>query len=115
MKKNKTGLLTMCLKAGRMTLGMDLAKDMCRNGEAFGVFVASDLSEKSLKEIKYYCSRYETPLYSVGMTMDELGTALGKRSGIIAVSDKGFAKSCAEGLDRIETDRMEDQINGSNN
>lgn len=109
--KNKTGLLTMCLKAGRLTLGMDQAKDNCRNGGAFAVFVSSDLSEKSLKEIKYYCGRYNVPLYALEMTMDGIGTALGKRSGIISVNDKGFAKSCAEGLERIETaqtDRMEE-------
>lgn len=111
MKKNKTGLLTMCLKAGRLTLGMDVAKDGCRSGAAVSVFTASDLSEKSLKEMKYYCGRYGVPLYDLGMTMDEIGTALGKRSGIIAMTDKGFAKSCAEGLTKLptaDTDRMEE-------
>ena len=111
MKKNKTGLLTMCLKAGRLTLGMDIAKDGCRSGTVCGVFTACDLSEKILKEMKYYCGRYNVPLYDIGMTMDEIGTALGKRSGIIAVTDRGFAKSCAEGLTKLptaDTDRMEE-------
>ncbi len=100
--KDKTGLLTMCMKAGRMVLGMDMAKDACRNGTAFAVFTASDLSEKSLKEIRFHCSRSGTPLYMIRMNMNELGTALGKRSGIIAVTDKGFAAGLAKGLEPDE-------------
>lgn len=102
--KNKTGLLTICAKAGKLALGMDMAKDGCRNGNAFAVFAASDLSAKSLKELRYYCGRYSVALYALGMTMDEVGDALRKRSGIITVSDKGFAQSLAKGLDSIETE-----------
>ncbi len=104
--KNKIGLLTMCKKAGRLVTGMDMAKDACRNGTAFAVFTASDLSEKSLKEIKFHCGRDGVPIYAAGMTMDEIGTALGKRSGIIAVTDKGFAKGLAKGLTPAETTEM---------
>ena len=101
--KNKTGLLTMCKKAGRLVSGMDMAKDACRNGTAFAVFAASDLSEKSLKEIKFHCDQGGVPLYPAGMTMDEIGTVLGKRSGIIAVTDKGFAKGLTKGLTPTDT------------
>lgn len=101
--KNKTGLLTICAKAGKLTVGMDMAKDSCRNGNAYAVFTASDLSEKSLKEVKYYCGRYSVKLYALGMTMDEVGDALRKRSGIITVLEKGFAQSLAKGLEPIET------------
>lgn len=96
--KDKKGLLTMCMKAGRAVLGMDMAKDACNNGAAFAVFAASDLSGKSLKEIAFVCGRNGVPLYEVGMTMDDIGTALGKRSGIITVTDKGFAQGLAKGL-----------------
>ena len=104
MAKNKTGLLTICAKAGKLALGMDMAKDGCRSGNAFAVFAASDLSEKSLKELRYYCGRYSVKLYALGMTMDEIGDALRKRSGIVTVSDKGFAQSLAKELEPIETD-----------
>ena len=100
---NKTGLLTICAKAGKLAIGMDMAKDSCKNGNARAVFTASDLSEKSLKEMKYYCGRYGVKLYALGITMDEVGDALRKRSGIITVLDKGFAQSLAKGLDMIDT------------
>lgn len=100
--KDKRGLLTMCMKSGRMVLGMDMMKDACKNGTAFAVFTACDLSEKSLKEVRFHCGQSRVKLYPLGLTMDELGTALGKRSGIIAVTDKGFAQSLAKGLEPDE-------------
>ena len=100
--KDKRGLLTMCMKAERMVLGMDMMKDACGSGNAFGVFTADDLSEKSLKEVRFHCGRGGVKLWALGMTMDEIGTALGKRSGIIAVTDKGFAEGLAKGLAEIE-------------
>ena len=97
--KDKRGLLTMCMKAGRLMLGMDMAKDCCRNGSAAAVFTASDLSDKSLKEVRFFCRQCGVELYAIGLTMEEIGTSLGKRSGIITVTDKGFAGGLAKGLE----------------
>ena len=44
---NKLGLITMCAKAGRLSLGMDMAKDACRSGalkEAWGCGTAAVVS-----------------------------------------------------------------------
>ncbi|MBR1765105.1 MAG: 50S ribosomal protein L7 [Ruminococcus sp.] len=103
MKMNsKLGLITMCAKAGRLSLGMDMAKDACRSGSAKGLFVSTDLSEKSLKEMKYYSARYGVKLWSLGVGMDEIQSGLGRRTGIIAINDAGFAASCAKGLTQID-------------
>lgn len=99
--KSKIGLITMCAKAGRLAMGMDMMKDSCKNGSAKGIFVASDISDKSLKEARYCSSRYDVGLWALDMTMDELMKGLGKRVGVLAVCDSGFAKSCAKGLEKI--------------
>lgn len=104
MSSNKMGLLTMCRKAGKLKLGMDMVKASCKSGEAFGVFVAVDLSAKSLKEVKFICSNGRVPLYSIDITMDEIYTGLGKRVGVMAMTDSGFCKSCAKDLERIDID-----------
>ncbi len=104
---NKMGLVTMCRKAGKLNLGMDMAKDACKNGTACGVFIAEDISQKSLKEIKYVCGRYGVKLYSLGISMDDIWLDLGKRVGIMAICDSGFAKSCAKGLKEVETEYEE--------
>ena len=105
--KNKNGIISMCRKAGRLVMGMDMVKDACALGNAKAVFAASDLSVKSLKEVRYTCARYDTKLYALGMTMDEVADGLGKRTGVIAMTDSGFAKSCAKGLEEIVIDKDE--------
>lgn len=104
---NKMGLLTMCRKAGKLRLGMDMTKTSCKNGEAAAVFVASDFSAKSLKEVKFVCSRENVPLYSLGITMEEIWYDLGKKVGVMTITDGGFASSCAKGLEQIEIDENE--------
>lgn len=104
MSSNKMGLITMCRKAGKLQMGMDMVKDSCKNKTAKGVFVASDFSPKSLKEIKFACFSNDVPLYSLGLTMDEIWSQLGKKVGVLSISDKGFYKSCAKDLEQIEID-----------
>lgn len=100
----------MCRKAGKLVMGMDMVKDACALGNAAAVFTASDLSAKSLKEVRYTCARYEVRLYALGMTMDEVALSIGKRTGVLAMTDAGFAKSCAKGLEEIVVDRDEFDI-----
>ncbi|MBR1738836.1 MAG: ribosomal L7Ae/L30e/S12e/Gadd45 family protein [Ruminococcus sp.] len=108
MKMNsKTGIISICRKAGRMVMGMDMVKDACYSGKAAAVFIAEDFSDKSKKEARYVCGRYGVKLYELGMTMDEIGGCAGKRSGIIAVTDQGFAKSMAKGLEEVITETTE--------
>lgn len=99
--KSKMGLITMCRKAGKLHIGMDTVKEACRNGSASGVFIANDISPKSLKEIKFICSRYGVELYELGISMDDIWTELGKRAGVMAVTDRGFSKACAKGLEPV--------------
>lgn len=100
-KKNKDGILSMCRKAGKLVMGMDMVKDSLNNGEAKAVFVCSDISEKSLKEVKFFCEKTNKKLFSLDYTMDEMGFCIGKRAGVIAVTDSGFAKSISKGLEQI--------------
>lgn len=98
------GLLTMCRRAGRLCLGMDMTKDACNSKEARVVLVASDISEKTLKEVKYVCMKNDVILLALDEDMDGVGYRLGKRAGVMAVCDKGFAKKAAELLREIAND-----------
>ena len=104
MNNNKTGMITICKKAGKLAVGMDMVKKVCREGAAAAVFITTDISEKSFKEVRYICARNSVKLYRLEMTMDDMWYGLGKRAGIIAMTDHGFAKSCATGLEQIEDD-----------
>ena len=108
---SKIGIISMCRKAGKLVMGMDVVKEACANGSAKAVFATSDFSPKSLKEIKFACYRYNVKLYALGMTMDEISAGLGKRTGAMAMTDVGFAKSCMKGLEQIEIN--EDEFYGN--
>ena len=97
----------MCRRAGKLVLGMDEVKNACRSKKAMGVIVAKDLSERSLGEIAYTCATEGVKLYRTDCTMDDIGYALGKVYGIIAVTDAGFMKSMAKKLIEIELDYSE--------
>ncbi len=109
-KTDKSGLISICRKAGKLKTGMDIVKSACDNGEAKAVFAACDLSPKSLKELRFAAARNDVPVYQLSMTMDQIAVAMGKRTGILAVTDGGFAKSMAKGTENISAD-IEDFYN----
>ena len=45
-KEKLFGLLTICRKAGRMTMGFDSVKESILTDKAKAVFLASDISER---------------------------------------------------------------------
>lgn len=95
-------LLGIARKAGRIQLGMDPVKEAMASGICSLVCIANDLSGKSKKEILFVCSKYSVEVYDVGTDMDEIKRALGKRSGIIAVCDEGFAKKIRTTQNRVQ-------------
>lgn len=101
---DRSGLLSICRKAGKLKMGMDIVKGGCESGEVKAVFVTSDISEKSLKEIRYCCAVNEVKVFRLEMTMDMTASALGRRSGILGVCDSGFAKALAKSAERISAD-----------
>lgn len=81
---------------GRLQYRQSL-RSVCGNG----------FSPKSLKEIKFNCYKNGIKLYSLGMTMDDIHFGLGKRTGVVAICEGGFAKACAKGLEEIPIDENE--------
>lgn len=101
---DRSGLLSICRKAGKLKCGMDIVKSSCENGEANAVFVTTDLSDKSLKEIRFNCAKNSVKVYRLNMDMQQVANAIGKKTGIMAALDGGFAKSLAKGAEEISTD-----------
>ncbi len=98
--KKLLGLLGLARRAGKLDLGADAAEQAVRRRSAKLLLLAGDLSPRTAEKMKAQaegagvrCRRAETD-------MDALEAALGKRTGIIAVNDAGFAKAllalCAE-------------------
>lgn len=103
MSSGVIGSLTICRKAGKLKLGLEKVRDACADRSAKAVLAAADISEKSLKEIKFFCGKYNVPLYRLEISKDDTGKALGKAAGVLAVCDDGFAGSISRSLERINT------------
>ncbi len=79
-------------RAGRLSLGNDAAIEAMRKGHTKLLLLASDLSPRTAGGVRFAAEEEEVTLVEAKATMDEISMALGKRTGVIAVNDAGFAK-----------------------
>lgn len=84
--------LGICKRAGRLCFGFETVKTALQKGQAEIVFSAADLSKKTQKELSFLCSQLEVELFETAYDMQTLGSSIGKKTGIIAVTDEGLAK-----------------------
>ena len=92
MSQNKLlSLLGIARRAGRLSLGNDPALEAMRNGQTCVILVANDLSKRTLKGVCFAAEEAHIDVLTMNETMDEIGAALGKRTGVIAVNAAGFA------------------------
>lgn len=93
MKLSSLGLMR---KVGCLVLGFDAVVREIKNpaSKIQGILVASDLSDKTKKELEFVRDRYRRELEIAGLEADmsEIEGVIGKRTGIIAVMDLGFWK-----------------------
>ncbi|NMA79571.1 MAG: 50S ribosomal protein L7 [Clostridiales bacterium] len=86
------GLIGICKKANKLIQGFDVVVESAQNGEVSGIYLAKDISPKTQKEILFACADTNIPIVSLDITMDELGRVLGRRVGVIGITDSGLAK-----------------------
>lgn len=89
-------LLGFASKSGNLSFGMDSAVESLKKGKSKLIIVASDISEKSRKEIKYFSDKYGAETCDV-CDMETLSHAVGHKGGIISVNDDNFAKAIKGG------------------
>jgi ribosomal protein L30E len=90
--KLNVNLLTICIKAGKVSFGFDAVKEAALAGRAALIVTSSDASAKTVKEIKYYASKATVPVVSGQHTADDMIAVFGRRIAVLSVNDAGFAK-----------------------
>lgn len=68
----------------------------CRKGQARLVLLAEDLSQHTAGGVRFAAEEAGVDVLTAACTMDEISMALGKRTGVVAVNDAGFAKKLHE-------------------
>lgn len=84
--------LSLCKKAGKLVLGMDPVVSALKEKKLMAVFISNDLSKNSKKEIEFFCNKYQTETVSLPLNMNELWYAVGKRAGIVGITDRGLCE-----------------------
>ena len=96
MNAKLLSFLGLARRAGRLALGFDAASDAMLSGKCRLLILASDLSERTIRSITRTANQTQTRTIVSDISMNDLGCAIGKQTGIVAVNDKGFA-------DKLET------------
>jgi ribosomal protein L7Ae-like RNA K-turn-binding protein len=80
-------------KAGKIVSGTDAVLDSVKRHIVKLILVAEDASDKTKKEMKFTCEKFNIPLIIFG-NIDENSHAIGKKNrAIIAVCDIGIANN----------------------
>ena len=86
-----SGMLGLCRRAGRLVLGFDITAEAIAKKNAAMALFAKDASERTVREISRKADEAGVPIRVLPLTMDEIGYAVAKRAGVLAVCDSGFA------------------------
>lgn len=86
-------LLTVCRRAGRMEMGFDSSKDAILSGKADLILLASDISAKTEKEVRFFADKRSVRVVKTEIEVSRFGSAIGKKAAVIAICDNGFAKA----------------------
>ncbi|MCM1523852.1 MAG: ribosomal L7Ae/L30e/S12e/Gadd45 family protein [Ruminococcus sp.] len=95
-KEKFFGLLTICRKAGKMTMGFDSVKESILSRKACTVILSSDISAKTEKEIRFFAEKSGVRVINASVTMTEIELGTGKKAGVIGICGEGFAKRLTE-------------------
>lgn len=90
---NKTVMmLGLVRKAGKLSLGNDCVKQSLMKGQSRLIIVTNDISNRSLQKIKRVAEEYNVGVLTINSSMDDMEVMFGKKVGVVAINDEGFAK-----------------------
>lgn len=86
-------LLGLARKAGKLELGGEAVKQDVRRHRAKLVLLSADLSQRTAQAMRDEAEKAGVRAAALPVGMDAVQAALGKRAGVIAVNDNGFAQA----------------------
>ena len=84
--------LGLARRAGLISTGYSASADAVKAGKSRLVVVASDISPKTEKEIRFVCKSGVT-VSRICHNIEAVSAAIGTRAGVISVNDQGFAEA----------------------
>jgi len=89
--------MSLAKKAGKLVCGFDRVKTAVYRGECHMVVLASDLSEKTVKRVNYFCEDI-ADVYKTSLTQFEISQVAGRLTGVVTITDENLAKLAENAL-----------------
>lgn len=92
MNDQLLSFLGIARRANALTLGFDPSVEAMGGGKVCLLLLAADLSSRTLRNITAAAQKnHVQTIVLENVSMDRIGAAIGKRTGIVAVNDEGFS------------------------
>ncbi len=101
--------LSLCRKAGKLTIGFDAVEDAAVRGRAWLVLTASDASPKTVNRLKGNIGDLADVL-PLPLSQERLAFISHKPAAVYAVTDRNLARLCLERLDACGIMKNEEEM-----
>ena len=98
MNKASLGILGLCRRAGKLSMGHDMCKASLNAKKAKLCLISSESSQRVREEFENLCRDKNVPFFTVPLSINEIHSLIGYKAGIITVDDSGFADSLIKKL-----------------
>ena len=89
-------MLGLARRAGKLSMGHDMALKAVKEKRAKLVVFACDVSPRLIEEFKRACSFENIEVKQIEETINDIHRALGYKAGVITVNDENFSKRINE-------------------
>ena len=94
--KKYLSMLGLARRAGRLSMGHDMALKAVKEKKAKLVVFAGDISPRLVEEFERACAYDKVECLKIDETINEIYSALGYKAGVITVNDENFSKRIKE-------------------
>lgn len=101
--------ISLCRKAGALTMGFDAVEEAAVSGKAWLVLAAADASEKTVKRMKNAVGDL-VDVISMPLGQNELARISHRAVALYAVTDRNLAKLCYDRLAECGAAKNEEDI-----
>ncbi len=101
--------LSLCRKAGQLTMGFDAVEEAALKGKAWLVLTASDASPKTVQRMQRAVGDLVDVL-SMPLTQQQLAAVSHRAVAVYAVTDRNLAKLCYDRLAACGTIKNEEDM-----
>lgn len=89
--KKYIGMLGLSRRAGKLSMGHDMALKAIKENRAQLVIFSSDISERLIEEFKRAADKSNIKCLKIEETMNDIHFALGYKAGVLTVDDINFS------------------------